>query len=166
MGARAMSPCARSFPPPGATPRRGPRHLALLALSLGLLGPAAPAQADPVALSGTLTLCVAGCDYDSLTNEGGLFQAINGAGLSGDLVIDVAGDLTGELGTHALEEWVEEGAGGYTLLIRPERRSRARSPAATSAPWSGSTARTASGSTAPRQRRSPPTPAAIRPPAS
>ena len=119
MGARAMSPCARAFPPPGATPRRGPRHLALLALSLGLLGPAAPAQADPVAFSGTLTLCVAGCDYDSLTNEGGLFQAINAAGLSGDLVIDVAGDLTGELGTHALEEWVEEGVGGYTLLIRP-----------------------------------------------
>lgn len=119
MGARAMSPCARAFPPPCATPRRGPRNLALLALSLGLLGPAAPAQADPVAFSGTLTLCVAGCDYDSLTNEGGLFQAINGAGLSGDLVIEVAGDLTGELGTHALEEWVEEGVGGYTLLIRP-----------------------------------------------
>lgn len=124
MGGRAMSPCAPAVPAPGTPSRQRPRHLVLLALSLALLGPAAPAPAQVGALSGNLTLCAAGCDYASLTNDGGLFAAINAAGLSGDLVIDVASDLAGELGTHALEEWAEEGAGGYTLLIRPTGGAR------------------------------------------
>ncbi|MBZ0089498.1 MAG: hypothetical protein K8H90_03860, partial [Thermoanaerobaculia bacterium] len=114
-----MSPRAPALPSPGTSPRRTPRHLVLIPLWLGLLGPAPSVRAATAALSGTLTLCEAGCDYASLTNAGGLFAAINAAGLSGDLVIDVSSDLDGELGTHALEEWVEEGAGGYTLLIRP-----------------------------------------------
>lgn len=120
----AMSLRAPASSPPGRSPWRTSRHLALVSLSLGLLGPALSARADTAALSGTLTLCAAGCDYASLTNAGGLFEAINAAGLSGDLVIDVTSDLDGELGTHALEEWVEEGDGGYTLLIRPSGGAR------------------------------------------
>ena len=39
-------------------------------------------------------------------------------------MIDVSSDLTGELGTVALNQWVEDGVGGYTLLIRPTGAAR------------------------------------------
>lgn len=54
----------------------------------------------------------------SLTNAGGIFQAINSSVLSGNLVINVTGDLTAETGTVALNQWAEEGAGGYTVTIQ------------------------------------------------
>jgi hypothetical protein len=55
----------------------------------------------------------------SLTNAGGIFQAINSATLSGNLVINITGDLTAETGTFALNQWAEEGAGNYTVTISP-----------------------------------------------
>lgn len=110
---------------PGPPPRLGSSTLPRSALALALLVWAASgrvasgAPATAAAFSGTLTVCAAGCDYASLTNDGGLFEAVNAAGLEGDLVVDIASDLSGETGTHALEEWTETAPGGYTLLIRP-----------------------------------------------
>ena len=57
--------------------------------------------------------------YTSLTNAGGLFQAINAGALSGNVIVNITSDLTGESGTVALNQWSEDGAGGYTMLIRP-----------------------------------------------
>ncbi len=61
----------------------------------------------------------AGQTFTSLTNLGGIFGAIDAGALSGNVIINITSDLTGELGTNALNEWAEAGAGGYSLLIRP-----------------------------------------------
>jgi uncharacterized repeat protein (TIGR01451 family) len=61
----------------------------------------------------------AGQTYSSLTNAAGLFEAINASSLTGDVVINITSDLTSELGTNALNQWAEDGAGGYTLTIKP-----------------------------------------------
>lgn len=53
----------------------------------------------------------------SLTNAGGIFQIINASSLSGNLTINITGDLTAETGTFALNQWAEEGVGGYTVSI-------------------------------------------------
>lgn len=55
----------------------------------------------------------------SLTNAGGIFQAINSSTLSGNLTINITGDLTAETGTFPLNQWAEEGAGNYTVSIVP-----------------------------------------------
>lgn len=70
-------------------------------------------------LSGTVTVGTGG-NYLSLTNNGGLFEAINAGVLSGNLNAQIISDLAAESGTHALNEWVETGAGNYTLTIRPD----------------------------------------------
>lgn len=70
-------------------------------------------------LSGTVTVGTSG-NYPSLTNDGGLFQAINTGALSGNLTAEIISDLTSELGTHALNEWIEVGTGSYTLSIVPD----------------------------------------------
>jgi hypothetical protein len=71
------------------------------------------------ALSGTRTVCASGCDFTGLTTLTGIFNTINNNVLVGDLVIEIAGDLTGEPGTVALNQWAEDGVGGYTVTIRP-----------------------------------------------
>ncbi len=58
--------------------------------------------------------------YTSLTNNGGLFQAINANGLSGNTTVTLTTDLTVETGTHSLYEWI----GGYTLTIVPGAAGR------------------------------------------
>jgi len=81
--------------------------------------PATPASysiATP--LSGALTVGSGG-GYASLTNPGGLFQAINSNVLAGDVTVDIVSDLGGETGAVAVDPWIEEGAGGYTLTIHP-----------------------------------------------
>ena len=55
---------------------------------------------NPLA-GGTYTVGSGG-NYPSLTNTGGIFEAINAAGLSGNITINITSDLTGELGTNAL----------------------------------------------------------------
>lgn len=55
----------------------------------------------------------------SLTNAGGAFQAINASTLSGNLILNITGDLTAETGTVALNQWAEEGVGNYTITIAP-----------------------------------------------
>jgi dockerin type I repeat protein len=54
-------------------------------------------------------------DFPSLTNNGGIFSALNAAGATGNITINIAADLTGETGANALNEL----AGGFSVLIRP-----------------------------------------------
>ena len=69
-------------------------------------------------LSGALTVGSGG-SYASLTNPGGLFQAINSNVLAGNVTVGIVSDLAGETGAVALDPWIEEGAGGYTLTLKP-----------------------------------------------
>jgi hypothetical protein len=59
-------------------------------------------------------------DFPSLTNNGGIFQAINSLGASGNLTININGDLVGETGTNPLNEI----AGGFTVTIKPSGAAR------------------------------------------
>jgi len=62
--------------------------------------------------------------FTSLTNPGGIFEALNAGVLSGDLVLDLTSDLLAETGTHALNQWAEDGVGGYSLLLKPNGAPR------------------------------------------
>jgi hypothetical protein len=62
--------------------------------------------------------------FTSLTNPGGIFEAINNGGLSGSTVINITSDLTGETGAIALNQWLEQGPGGYTVTIQPSGAAR------------------------------------------
>ena len=62
--------------------------------------------------------------YTSLTNPGGIFEAINAGVLTGNVTINITTDLSGELGTNALNQWAEDGVGGYTMLIKPSGAPR------------------------------------------
>ncbi|MDH7515645.1 MAG: right-handed parallel beta-helix repeat-containing protein [Bacteroidota bacterium] len=81
--------------------------------------PATGTNSYPIggAFSGTVNVGT-GQTYTSLTGNGGLFQAINGSVLSGDVVVNITSDLT-EDGTHALNEWSESGAGNWRVQIQP-----------------------------------------------
>lgn len=70
--------------------------------------------------SGTVTVGTTGANYPSLTNPGGLFEAINAATLSGNLVANITTDLTLETGTHPLNQWAESGVGTYTVTIQAD----------------------------------------------
>jgi Ig-like domain CHU_C associated/PKD-like domain/Secretion system C-terminal sorting domain len=93
-----------------------------IALSLPTGGATIGAQATattsivdiPPPFNGTYTVGSGG-NYPSLTNNGGIFEAINLAGASGNITINIISDLAGELGTHALNEI----AGAFTVLIKP-----------------------------------------------
>ena len=74
-------------------------------------------------LSGPLTVGSGG-GYASLTNPGGLFQAINSNVLAGNVTVNVVSDLAGETGAVALQQWIEEGAGGYSLTLKPSGAPR------------------------------------------
>ena len=54
-------------------------------------------------------------DYPSLTNNGGIFAALNAAGATANITINVTADLAGETGANALNEL----AGGFSVLIKP-----------------------------------------------
>lgn len=55
----------------------------------------------------------------SLTNAGGLFNLLNTGVVSGNITVNITGDLTAETGTNALNQWAEEGAGNYSITIVP-----------------------------------------------
>jgi hypothetical protein len=65
--------------------------------------------------------------FTSLTNPGGIFQAMNGGSLSGPVTINITTDLTGETGAIPLNE---TGApplnelGGFSVLIKPSGAAR------------------------------------------
>ena len=62
----------------------------------------------------------AGETYTSLTNVGGVFEAINAAEVTANITINLTSDLTGELGTVALNEF----ASPFTILIKPSGAPR------------------------------------------
>ena len=62
--------------------------------------------------------------YTSLTNTGGIFEAINAGSLTGNVTINITSDLITELGTVSLNQWSEDGVGGYTMLIKPSGAPR------------------------------------------
>jgi trimeric autotransporter adhesin len=62
--------------------------------------------------------------FTSLTNAGGIFEAINAGAVTGNITLNITSDLAGELGTNALNQFTEDGVGGYTMLIRPSGAPR------------------------------------------
>src|SRR6185312_1852059 len=66
--------------------------------------------------------------YPSLTNTGGAFEAINAAGATGAITLDVISDLPGELGTHALNAI----SGSFAVTIKPSGAARLISGTSTS----------------------------------
>ncbi len=56
----------------------------------------------------------------SLTNPGGVFDAINNGMVTGNVTVNITSDLTGESGSVALNEV----AGGFTVLIKPDGEAR------------------------------------------
>jgi hypothetical protein len=58
--------------------------------------------------------------YTSLTNTGGIFEFINNSEVTGSITINITTDLTGELGTVALNEF----ASPFTILIKPSGAPR------------------------------------------
>ncbi|MDP1623554.1 MAG: T9SS type A sorting domain-containing protein [Bacteroidales bacterium] len=74
-----------------------------------------------LALSGSYKVGL-GERFTSFTNAGGLFATINSLGLKGNVTVNVTSDLS-EGGSRSLNQWTEEGAGNYTLTIRPSAAS-------------------------------------------
>jgi len=60
-----------------------------------------------------------GGDYPTLTGNGGLFEAVNNGALWSNLKVYIISDLQ-EPGTHALNQWVEDGNGPYSMTIVPD----------------------------------------------
>ena len=58
--------------------------------------------------------------FATLTAASGLFAAINGGTLSGNVTVVVNGDVATETGANALNPWIEDGAGGWTFAIQPD----------------------------------------------
>jgi hypothetical protein len=77
-------------------------------------------------LNGTFSVG-AGGDFASLTNPGGVFDGLNNAGATGNVVINITSDLTGETGSVALNEL----AGGFTVTIKPSGAARTITSTAT-----------------------------------
>ena len=65
-------------------------------------------------LSGSINVGT-GESFTSLTNPGGIFDALNGLGASGNVTVNVTTDLTAETGVISLNPV----AGGFTVTIQP-----------------------------------------------
>lgn len=68
-------------------------------------------------MSGVYTVGSGG-SFSSLTKSDGLFAAINGGVVIGNITAEIISDLT-ENGLTALNQWTEAGSGNYTLTIQP-----------------------------------------------
>lgn len=88
-----------------------------------------------VAFTGSKTVCASGCDYPTLTGAGGAFSAINAGVLTGNLDLQIAGDLiAGEDGSNRLNALVEEPvASNFSLRIFPTGSARVITGAANAA---------------------------------
>ncbi|HLP50670.1 MAG TPA: hypothetical protein VK154_07270, partial [Chitinophagales bacterium] len=69
-------------------------------------------------LSGTVTVGSGGT-YTTFANTGGLFEAINANGLSGDLIVLVTSNIA-DNNVHSLNNIAEYCGSGYTVYIRPQ----------------------------------------------
>ncbi len=72
------------------------------------------------AISGTKTICPSGCDFSSLTNTAGAFATINNSVVTGNINLEIAGNLTSETGANSLNAFTAP----YTLSIYPTGTSR------------------------------------------
>ncbi len=72
---------------------------------------------NQVMTEGTYTVGTGG-NYNSLTQPGGLFDAINSSLIGGNIEATIISDLV-ETGEIKLNQWQESGAGNYTLTIKP-----------------------------------------------
>ncbi len=75
-------------------------------------------------ITGNKTVCPSGCDFSSLTNEGGAFVKINASEMAGSVQLLITGNLTAETGTHALDEFIGGTAGTYRVVIKPSGAAR------------------------------------------
>ncbi|MBK8811285.1 MAG: InlB B-repeat-containing protein [Acidobacteria bacterium] len=90
--------------------------------------PTTPSQYTIVAaISGSFNVGT-GETYTSLTNAGGIFEYINNNEVTGNITINITSDLTGELGTNALNQFTSP----HTILIRPSVAARSITGAAAS----------------------------------
>lgn len=89
------------------------------------------------AITGTKTVCASGCDYTTLTGAAGIFNAINTGVATGNINIEINGDLTAnETGAVALNALAEEPSGSnFTVKIYPT--GGARLITSTTAPTGG-----------------------------
>lgn len=78
-----------------------------------------PTPTPPVTFSGSYNVGT-GQTFTSLTMPGGIFEAINNVGVSGNVTINITSDLSGEDGVVALNEF----ASGFTVLIKPSGAPR------------------------------------------
>ena len=78
-------------------------------------------------LSGNYTVGTGG-NYTSLTNAGGIFDALNNLGATSNITVNITSDLTGETGAVALNNLT----GGYSVIITPTGAARTISGAAAS----------------------------------
>jgi uncharacterized repeat protein (TIGR01451 family) len=78
-------------------------------------------------MSGSKTVCASGCDFSTLTGASGIFGAINDGVATGNIDIQISGDLTvGEDGTNGLNALAEEPAGSnFSVRIYPTGVPRA-----------------------------------------
>ena len=60
-----------------------------------------------------------GQTYTSLTNAGGLFNAVNTGVLTGNVNIVITSDLY-ESGTYQLQPWAEQTPQTYNITIKPD----------------------------------------------
>lgn len=65
----------------------------------------------------------AGQTYTTLTAFGGLFSALNGGVVTGNITVNIVSDIV-ESGTNALNALSEEGGSGFTMLVRPSGGTR------------------------------------------
>jgi subtilisin-like proprotein convertase family protein len=88
--------------------------------TIGANNPAVLTIGDiPPPFSGAYTVGSGG-NYPSLTNSGGIFEAINLAGASGPVTINIVSDMTGETGAVPLNPI----AGNPAVLIKPSGAPR------------------------------------------
>ena len=73
----------------------------------------------------TTVLVGTGQTYTSLTGPAptGLFNAINNGVIQGNTTVLITSDIT-ESGTNQLNQWIESGAGGYSITIRPQNNTQ------------------------------------------
>lgn len=65
----------------------------------------------------------AGETYTSLTDStGGFFRALNQGVATGNIILEITSNIT-ETGQNALNQFAEDGVGGYTITIRPSAAS-------------------------------------------
>jgi hypothetical protein len=78
-------------------------------------------------IAGIKTICASGCEYTTLTGAAGVFSAINTGVVTGNVEIQIAGDLTaGEDGTNGLNAFSEQPSGSnFTVKIYPTGVARA-----------------------------------------